>query len=237
MARTVGERDRARGSEVSRPGGRDLEKVYREREQRKKARAAAGKRPRIEDATTMEEALEAERAAGRAEGARSGGSRRAPGESASAQDSRAPGFEDGPSSGPRPAAPATASPSSPSSSVPGVTAPMVADILIITIDELTQQHRLPIPSRLLVAFGVFGALGLAKGVAARPAKVFAWGIVVATFYSSAPGGKPPALNALAALGDFLGGKFGSTAGAAIPSQGSIAFGGDTQSVGNGQMVS
>lgn len=188
----------------------------------------------------MEEALEAERAAGRAEGAR----RRRPSDSelerlpvTGGAESPAAG-RDGPSVGPRPAT-ATVAPAGASSSpsVPGVTAPMIADVVIITIDELTQQHRLPIPSRLLVTFAVFGVLGLAKGQAARPAKVFAWGIVVATFYSAAPGGKPPALSAVAALGDFLGGKYGTTAGGAVPSQGSIAFGGDTQSVGNGQMVS
>lgn len=193
---TVGARDRARGSEVSRPGGRDLEKVYREREQRKQTRKQAGKPARIEDATTMDEALEAEREAGRAEGTRAA----------------APATPKGPSPATRSPRPATAfSRSGPSSSsAPGVTAPMVADVFIITADELALQHRLPIPSRLLVAFMVFGVLGLAKGQAARPAKVFAWGIVVATFYAAVPGGKPPALNALAALGDFMGGRYGKT---------------------------
>lgn len=193
----------------------------------------------------MEEALEAERAAGRAEGSR----RR----TSDAELERLPvtgGAEspaagrDGPLTGPRPAT-TTPKPagSGSSPSVPGVTAPMIADVVIITIDEITQQHRLPIPSRLLVAFAVFGVLGLAKGQAARPAKVFAWGIVVATFYSSAPGGKPSALNALAVLGDFLGGKYGSTGAAAVPSGGNIAGGANgvgggeaSRPVGNGQKV-
>lgn len=205
---TVGERDRARGSEVSRPRTRDQAKVYREREERKQQRKASGKPPRSEDATSIEEALEAEREAGRREGAssRQAGPKSPP----AAKRTTRPASVKGPS----PARARVAS--SPPLSNPGVTAPMVADILIITADELIEQHRAPIPSRLLVAFMVFGALGLAKGQAARPAKVFAWGIVVATFYSAAPGGKPPALNALAALGDFLGGKYGTDKSAFAP---------------------
>lgn len=205
---TVGERDRARGAEVARPRseGRARQR-YADREGRKAGRRERGEPARIEEATSIEEALEAEREAGRREGATAA-----------------------PVRGPAPARPATPIGPSParqrsaSASIPGVTAPMVVDVLIITADEIIEQHRAPLPSRLLVAFAVFGVLGLAKGEAARPAKVFAWGIVVATFYSAAPGQKPAALNAIAALGDFLGGKFGSskaatTAPAPLPATG------------------
>lgn len=128
-------------------------------------------------------------------------------------------------------------------SVPGVTAPMIFDVLIITADEIMTEHRAPIPSRLLVAFGLFGLLGMAKGEAARPAKVFAWGIVIATFYAAAPGGKPAALTALDALGNFLGGKMGTPAAASSAATGTTGAKATTSeanigvSVGNGQKVS
>jgi hypothetical protein len=108
---------------------------------------------------------------------------------------------------------------------------------VITADEIVLQHRAPIPSRLLVAFGVFGALSLATGQARRPALVFAWGIVVATLYSAAPGTKPPALSALGALGDFLGGKYGTAKGApaALPGANTSVPGPPSQS--NGEQLS
>lgn len=100
--------------------------------------------------------------------------------------------------------------SSSSPVAPGVTLPMVLDVAIITADELTNQHRLPLPSRLLAAFVLFGFLGALKGEAARPAKVFAWAIVIATFYGNSPGQKPAALSALESLGGFLGGQYGTS---------------------------
>lgn len=173
--RQVFERSQER-KRTARP--RDLEGDYRARDERKAKRKAEGKPPRSEDATSIDEALEAEREAGRREG--------------------------GGVQSPKPAAPRAVNISQYSGgSVPGVTAPMILDIMIITADELVNEHRLPIPSRLLVAFVLFGGLGLVKGNGARAASVFAWGIVVATFYTSATGGQSTGVKALDSLGKFL----------------------------------
>ena len=87
--------------------------------------------------------------------------------------------------------------------MPAVTAPLAVELLLIGADELANHHRLPIPSRLLVALLVFGALGMARGEAAKTATVFGWGLVVATFYAANNVGP----NALSAVGNFLGGKY------------------------------
>lgn len=176
--RQVFERSQER-KRTARP--RDLEGDYRARDERKAKRKAEGKPPRSEDATSIDEALEAEREAGRREG--------------------------GGVQSPKPAAPRAVNISQYSGgSVPGVTAPMILDIMIITADELVNEHRLPIPSRLLVAFVLFGGLGLVKGNGARAASAFGWGIVVATFYSSATGKQPAGIQFLQSLGNFLSGK-------------------------------
>lgn len=210
---TVGERDRARGNTVSTPRN-DVERRYRERETRKGERKAAGKRDRIEDTTTIDEALEAERDAGRAEGARSRTQR------------PVVRYGDGPRvDAPRPPKPArdvtgTLAKAAPAagSGVPAVTAPMLVELLLITVDEFTNERRFPLPSRLLVAFAFFGVLGMAKGAAAQPAAALGWGIVASTFYAkSGPAGQPPAIGALAAVGDFFGGRYGTTGASSTPS--------------------
>jgi hypothetical protein len=163
---------------------RDLESDYRARAARKRARAERGEAPRSEEATSIDEALEAERETGRREGARL-----APPRAATSTPSPTRGVNLSQYSG---------------GSAPGVTVPMVIDIGIITVDELTVNHRLPIPSRLLVAFVIFGGLGLAKNTtAARAASAFAWGIVVATFYGTT--NPSPGVGALNKIASFLAG--------------------------------
>lgn len=196
---TVGERDRARGSEVREdPSISRLRAKAAKRRERTQERASHGKPPALEDEESMADIIDRENAAAYEAGRKAGGAS---------------------SSLPQPPAPARARSSSSSSSsssgalrgpaVPGVTLPMVIDIAIITADEVVNQHRLPIPSRLLAAFLLFGTLGAIKGEGARPAKAFAWAIVIATFYGNSPGKKPAALSALEALGGFLGGKYGT----------------------------
>lgn len=97
------------------------------------------------------------------------------------------------------------------SSVPSIAAPMLVELIIISSDDFFNQHRAPLPSRLLAVFGIFGVLGLAKGNAARPAQAFAWALVLSSLYASAgPKGQGGALGALAKLGDFMSGKYGKT---------------------------
>lgn len=242
---TVGERDRQRGSKVSRPRS-DVEQRYRAREQRKGERAASGQRPKIEDATTIDEAMEAERAAGRDEGARSRTQRPVVRYGAGERvDAPKP---------PKPARDVTgalskAAPAA-GSGIPAVTAPMLIELGLITIDELVNERRFPVPSRLLVAFAFFGLLGMAKGPAAQPAAALGWGIVAATFYSKSKENKtdagetggPPAINALAALGDFFGGRYGTPSAATnvgpAPGPSPTAFIPSTsRNVGNTQKVS
>jgi hypothetical protein len=93
--------------------------------------------------------------------------------------------------------------------VPGVTAPMVAELVIITADSIVNEHRAPLPSRLIAVFLVFGVLGAAQRTnAAKAAQVFGWSLVLATFYNSARPGRPPgAIGALNAVGDFMSGKW------------------------------
>ena len=147
-----------------------------------RARYEARKRPEKTTADFMDEEFEAGRKQGAAE-ART---------SSSSSSSRRVGFT----------AP---------SSVPSIAAPMLVELIIISSDDFFNQHRAPLPSRLLAVFGIFGVLGLAKGNAARPAQAFAWALVLSSLYASAgPKGQGGALGALAKLGDFMSGKYGKT---------------------------
>lgn len=92
--------------------------------------------------------------------------------------------------------------------IPSVAAPMFVELVLITADEFIAQRRPPLPSRLLVVLGIFGLLGMAQGDAADAAAAFGWGLVVATFYSTAsPGQKSGGLRALQTIGNFVGGKY------------------------------
>lgn len=72
---------------------------------------------------------------------------------------------------------------------------------IITVRDLAQKHRPPLPSEFLASFVVFGLLGVLAIPAPKAAAVAGWGLVVATFLSSQ-------IDFLGPVGDFMSGKFG-----------------------------
>ena len=189
---SVGARDRAEPRVERDPAEARLRQRYYARRDRKTARANAGGRPRIEEAETIDEALDIAREEGRAEGA----------------------AQRGPAA---PTPPPSASPSSPrgipvpqSGGSLSVSAPFAVEVILISIDEIANQRRAPLPSRLLVAGLAFGILAIPKGEARRPAALFAWSLVIATFYAgtSKSTGAPAALGPVKWLGDFVSGKYG-----------------------------
>lgn len=137
------------------------------------------------------------------------------GEMTSIADEMDQSYEDGRAAGAKEAStstpPAPATPGRPrlkSNGSLAVGAPLMVETALISINAITEDHRPPYPSQLLVAFVFFGMLGLATGDAAGPAAALGWGIVAATFYAgSGPKGKPPAIGALNAVGKFFGGKY------------------------------
>lgn len=181
---------------------RDSERDYKARTGRKAARDARGEPKRSEDATSIDEVMEAERDTGRREGARS--------------KSKRPVTRYGPADKERVDAPPTDASSGPkgldlpAGSLPSLGAPFVFETLLITVDAFQNDHRPPLPSRLLVAWGAFAALSFARGNASRAATAFAWGIVVATFYATANSGKPAGIQTLQTVGDFIAGKYGNS---------------------------
>lgn len=93
-------------------------------------------------------------------------------------------------------------------SVPSTTAPMLVELIVVTVDEILGHHRPPIPSRVGVVVVLFGGLGLVGGSAAPAAAALAWGLVIASVYStSSPSGTSTPLRALATVGDFISGKY------------------------------
>ena len=165
---------------------------FEQREERKRERAERGERPRLEEATSVGEAVEASYEEGRAAGLKEGGSSR-PTTTSSSSSSAGGGFS--------------------VSNVGGgslkIGAPLAVETLIITADELVNKGRLPVPSRLLIAWALFAGLGMFPGRAQNTGAAIGWGLVVATFYSTVA----PGTNALKAIGDFIGGKAaGSTFG-------------------------
>lgn len=91
---------------------------------------------------------------------------------------------------------------------PSIAAPFAVELVLITVDEIRNHHRPPVPSRMLVAFALFGVLGMASGDAAPAANALGWGLVVATLLSSGgKSGQGGAIGALNTLGDFIGGKY------------------------------
>lgn len=182
---TTRERDENRTGTAARPRSED---------QARRRLQARRERPgprRSQDAESVGEALEIERETGRREGAASRATR--------------PVVRYG--DGARPDAPPAPAPASSGplglSGMPSVGAPLALETLIIATDSFVNEHRFPIPSRLLAAWGLFTVLGFARGNAARPATALAWGLVIASFYSTVA----PGTNALAVVGDFIGGKY------------------------------
>lgn len=83
--------------------------------------------------------------------------------------------------------------------------PWVAEVGIISVRDLSEKHRPPLPSELLASFVVFGFLGLFTGVAPRAAVLTGWGLVLATLLSSS-------VDILGPVGDLLSGKTGAKGG-------------------------
>lgn len=124
------------------------------------------------------------------------------------QKGKEDGAKEASSSTPSPAPAGPGRPRLKSNGSLAVGAPLMVETALISINAITEDHRPPYPSQLLVAFVFFGMLGLATGDAAGPAAALGWGIVAATFYAgSGPKGKPPAIGALNAVGKFFGGKY------------------------------
>ena len=106
--------------------------------------------------------------------------------------------------------------SRPTGPLPSTTVPMVLELLVVTVDEILTHRRPPIPSRVGVVVLVFGALGMARGQAARPAAAVAWGLVIASIYaSSGSSAQAGPLRALTAVGNFIGGQY-ATGGPSNP---------------------
>lgn len=60
------------------------------------------------------------------------------------------------------------------------------EVGIISVRDLSQNKRLPLPSEFLSTFIVFGTLAALAGTGTgrKPASAVAWGLVVATFLAS-----------------------------------------------------
>lgn len=193
---------------------------YEARQERTRARTAAGKPRRSEDATSIPEALDIEREQGRREGLAQGvrRPRGAPpvkrtgkyrtkaygGSEANPAPRSAPVRVQAPNLGP----------------APGVTAPMLVDLAIIAADSIVHEKHPPTPSRLLVVFTLFGLLGLvgrSGPEAGRLSSAIGWSVVLATFYNTArPKEAPLGITALGSLGDFLSGKYANGPGPTGP---------------------
>lgn len=85
-----------------------------------------------------------------------------------------------------------------------------AEIVLITIRDLGQAKRLPIPSEFLATFIVFGGLAAIGNnqTARRPAGLVAWGIVIASLIGgyetwSNPGGGNGALPVFTNVSNFF----------------------------------
>ena len=232
---STGAKDRARGSEVvSRPRSDPSPRQRKAQAARRQRNATQPKRS--QDAESVDEALEIERDTGRREGARGAAKRPITryGPKGKPDADAAPGERQG------------FSPSDiPAGTLPSITAPFLFETALIAVDEFTNQKRFPIPSRLLVAWGFFGLLGLARGPASRTATVFAWGLVVATFYATVPGqNKPAGLNTVNTVGDFIGGKYatpgsltaGPATGATPPTEAGSGGAGSTYQQAGGLTV-
>jgi hypothetical protein len=192
------------------PSETKLRRRYGERQVRKSQRAAQGKPRRLEDAETIDEALDIEYERGRTEGAAA--------VPAPALKSSAPA----PASTSRPLRdriPSVPVPTNPQTKPGSIGAPFLVEVVFITADEIATNHRAPLPSRLLATSAVFGMLGLLRGNAQRLGVAFAWSLVLATFYAGtgASGkGQSAPLSALQWLGDFMSGKIGNPSTAIPP---------------------
>lgn len=86
------------------------------------------------------------------------------------------------------------------------------EVGVVTVRDLAQHRRPPLPSELLATFVVFGALGLLAIPAPKAAATVGWGLVVATFLSSR-------VDFLGPVGRFMSGGFAAPSTAASPNAG------------------
>lgn len=83
--------------------------------------------------------------------------------------------------------------------------PWFAEVGIISVRDLSEKHRPPLPSEFLASFVVFGFLGLFARAAPRASALTGWGLVLATLLSSS-------VDILGPVGDLLSGKTGAKGG-------------------------
>lgn len=95
-----------------------------------------------------------------------------------------------------------------------LTAAFFVEAGIITVRDLADARRMPLPSEFLAAFAVFAALGMLAIPAPKAAAAAGWGLVVATFLSSR-------IDFFGPVGDFMSGKFGPPAASFPGGQGGV----------------
>lgn len=83
----------------------------------------------------------------------------------------------------------------------GLFAAWAVEVGIVTVADLANENRPPLPSELLASFVVYGGLGVLAVAAPRAAVAAGWGIVLATLL----GQRVEALNAVAR---FMSGDIG-----------------------------
>ncbi len=84
---------------------------------------------------------------------------------------------------------------------------------LITADDTVHNHHLPIPSRFLASFVIFGMLGVLADTSFRPAAtLIAWGLDIVMFMNFA-GQKAPVLGV---VGDLLLASGQPTTAATLP---------------------
>lgn len=70
--------------------------------------------------------------------------------------------------------------------MPSITAPWLAELVLISYRSVRQEKRPPLPAELLASFVIFGTFSLIGNSQPRIAAVLGWGIVVATALNLAP---------------------------------------------------
>lgn len=182
-----------------------MRKRYRAKGARNTQRQAEGKPRKIEDAETVDEALDIEFERGKAEGAAEAAKRNVSKVAAPTTKAAAPVARPL-----RERVPSVPIPSNPQTSPGSIGAPFLVNLVFISADEIALKHRAPLPSRILPTMVVFGTLGLLRGDARKVGVVFAWSLVLATFYAGVgPGATAPPVKALQWIGDFMSGKIGA----------------------------
>lgn len=97
---------------------------------------------------------------------------------------------------------------------PTLFAAWAVEVGIITVSDLVDHHRPPLPSELLASFVIFGALAGLSGPAPKAAAVTGWGLVIATLLGKR-------VSALQSVAQFMSGDIGR---AHLPSTGGTGGG-------------